>query len=373
VEQHTRLEQPARYQPVDPLLLPYLYAAEESDLQRVAEQLIVVHAGPIIRGIINYKLPASLDNLTWNVDSQDADDVYNDVVLELMTWLRKFKANPDENGVKNFCGFVAVLAYRACATYLRKKHPQRLKLKNKIHYVLTHNRNFALWKSDDDEWLCGFNTWRNHNTDYSMSRLELLRNDPRAFEHAALPCHNPRQMSPADLLAALFNWVQTPLKLDDVIATIADLLCIRDQVAETNLGNDDKPGRISTALISISNEVEQRIYLQSIWLEIGQLPMRQRCALLLNFTDSLGQGVIALLPIVGIASLREIAQSLEMTVEQLADLWNNLPLDDATIGLHLGVTRQQVINLRKSARERLLRRMKKKGGSRELVFSTARG
>jgi hypothetical protein len=35
-----------------------------------------------------------------------------------------------------------------------------------------------------------------------------------------------------------------------------------------------------------------------------------------------------------------------------------LPLDDATIAGLLGLTRQQVINLRKSARERLARRLK---------------
>jgi hypothetical protein len=44
--------------------------------------------------------------------------------------------------------------------------------------------------------------------------------------------------------------------------------------------------------------------------------------------------------------------------EEFANLWNELPLEDASIASLLGVTRQQVINLRKSARERLTRRMK---------------
>jgi len=46
-----------------------------------------------------------------------------------------------------------------------------------------------------------------------------------------------------------------------------------------------------------------------------------------------------------------------MPVERLASLWNKLPLQDADIALLLGITRQQVINLRKSARERLARRV----------------
>jgi hypothetical protein len=60
-----------------------------------------------------------------------------------------------------------------------------------------------------------------------------------------------------------------------------------------------------------------------------------------------------------IATLDEIAESLEMTAEEFAHLWNRLPLDDATIASQLGASRQRVINLRSSARRRLSRRMKR--------------
>jgi hypothetical protein len=46
-----------------------------------------------------------------------------------------------------------------------------------------------------------------------------------------------------------------------------------------------------------------------------------------------------------------------MTSDRLAAIWEELPLDDQAIASILGVTRQQVINLRKSGRERLQRRM----------------
>ncbi len=41
-----------------------------------------------------------------------------------------------------------------------------------------------------------------------------------------------------------------------------------------------------------------------------------------------------------------------------AELWNQLPLDDAAIAELLDLTRQHVVNLRKSARKRLTRRLK---------------
>ena len=50
--------------------------------------------------------------------------------------------------------------------------------------------------------------------------------------------------------------------------------------------------------------------------------------------------------------------ALALAAEQFAELYNRLPLDDATIAQRLGITRQQVINLRKAARDRLVRRMR---------------
>jgi hypothetical protein len=58
-----------------------------------------------------------------------------------------------------------------------------------------------------------------------------------------------------------------------------------------------------------------------------------------------------------VASIRTIGETLELPPEAFAGLWNSLPLDDLAIAALLGVTRQQVINLRKSARERLIRRI----------------
>jgi len=95
-----------------------------------------------------------------------------------------------------------------------------------------------------------------------------------------------------------------------------------------------------------------------LWVEIGELPLRQRVALLLSLRDDQGRGVLTLFPLVRVASIRQIAEALFMSAEHLATLRNELPLEDTAIAQSLGVTRQQVINLRKCARQRLLRRTK---------------
>ncbi len=103
---------------------------------------------------------------------------------------------------------------------------------------------------------------------------------------------------------------------------------------------------------------ERRTYLVRLWEEIRELPSRQAAALLLNLRDGQGRNAAALLPLTGIATLREMAAAVGLPPEKLAELWNRLPLEDTGLAEILGVTRQQVINLRKSARERLARRMR---------------
>jgi hypothetical protein len=92
-------------------------------------------------------------------------------------------------------------------------------------------------------------------------------------------------------------------------------------------------------------------------MEICGLPRPQRVALLLNLRDAQRRDALTLLPLIGIASLRDLANVLEIEPQRFAEIWNALPLDDLSIGALLRISRQQVINLRKSARERLARRM----------------
>jgi RNA polymerase sigma factor (sigma-70 family) len=103
---------------------------------------------------------------------------------------------------------------------------------------------------------------------------------------------------------------------------------------------------------------ERRTDLFRLWEEIRQLPPRQAAALLLNLRDEQRRNAVALLPLTGVATMRDIARAIAMPVERFAEIWSRLPLDDAAIAQILDVTRQQVINLRKSARERLARRMR---------------
>src|SRR5581483_8319845 len=89
--------------------------------------------------------------------------------------------------------------------------------------------------------------------------------------------------------------------------------------------------------------------------EICQLPAGQRKALLLNLRLPEGSAV-ELLEDLGVADVHSLAATLEMAPAELAELWGRLPLDDLEIAARMGIGRQQVINLRSAARQRLRRR-----------------
>lgn len=171
-------------QPKDPaddlaesaLLLAYLQATDESESQHLAAQLISEYAEPVIAGVLRYKLGVALHSAARSGSPEQAEDISGEVVLELLTRLRKCKADPEQMAIKDFRSLVAVITYQACAKDLRRKNPQRSRLKNRLRYILTRWQEFALWKDRNDELLCGFAKWQHQPAaDASLRRTPAER------------------------------------------------------------------------------------------------------------------------------------------------------------------------------------------------------
>jgi hypothetical protein len=240
---------------------------------------------------------------------------------------------------------------------LRKKYPERHKLKNKIRYLLSRQTGFDLWEADGGRWLAGYSAWR--NTDWSGYRTW----ETDAAEGAGLGLESDVQDSRhsvgarfAALIDRMFSQAGHPIELDALVSAIASICGIKDQSAESAERSEavEEPADPGIAL---DEAMDNRALASRLWAEIRELPLRQRTALLLHLKDLQGQSVLTLLPRIRVASIREIAATLEVDPYQMASLWNELPLEDSVIAERLQATRQQVINLRKSARERLTRRL----------------
>jgi DNA-directed RNA polymerase specialized sigma24 family protein len=346
---------------IDALLTPYLHAVDEADSERLLAALVSGHVEPVIRQVIGSKMRVRFDRRGRVLYNPDAEDLYNDALVQLLARLKECKTNPVEKAIGNLRGYVAVISHHTCYEYLRLKYPQRYNLKTKLRYLLTHQSGLGMWEDESGGWLCGVDAWRRQTKAWIRSdQLRQLLDDPRRALQSALPRGDFQRANFSDLVVAVFNYTKHPIELDKLVGIVAGLRQIKERTAQpaTRDEGGDPFMCVADQRADVEVEVDHRLFLKWLWEEICQLPVRQRMALLLNLRDEQGGGVVALLPITGIATMRQIAAALEVAAEEFARLWSRLPLDDASIAELLCITRQQVINLRKCARERLARRMK---------------
>jgi hypothetical protein len=344
----------------DALLLPFLRAEGEA-AESLLGQLIAERAAPIIKGIIKSKMHVSLRVADGSQQNQDALEIYSEVNALLIAALRRLKTD-QHRPINNLGSYIAVITYHACYEHLRRKYPQRHSLKNRLRYLFTHRAEFALWESAEAQWLCGLVEWRDkRRPPASGAGLQKLRDGVQASGLSNLSVEDVKRMPPDALALTILKEAGAPLDLDEMVGLFAELQGLTEQQVEVDI--DEETGealyeRIPDPRASVAAELDQRAYVERLWKEICQLPSRQRAALMLNLRDAQGHDMIALLPVMNVATIRQIAEALSIPAAEFAALWNDLPLDDASIAKRLGITRQQVINLRKSARERLARRMK---------------
>ncbi len=335
----------------------------QPELQR--SEALVQEVEPVVRGIIRRKLRVTLDPTDGRRENQNALELFGDVWVKVLQ-----EAGSD--AVRNFRSYAAVIAYHACSEYFRDKYPARCSLRNRLHYFLTHHPEYAVWEHEG-ELVCGFVSWRDRQS-------PPVHADALQIPSLGAGAKQVERMTPRDwdaLFDSLFRAVAGPASLDDLVYVIAPLVGSVDAVEaekkDRDEGQRDVLAETPADDPSAEDTLRIRLLLQRLWIEILQLKPRQRFAYLLNPTD----GEIDVFPANGIATIVEIGRSLALTntqfdqiskeqppeltgayEEKFAMLWNRLPLSDKLIARLLEATPQQVINLRKVARERLGRQMK---------------
>ena len=311
---------------MDPVLEPFLASSDEQHAEQQLGDLLARDAAPLIRRVVSSRLGAACS---------DIEDVCSQLMLQLMVRLRQQRADSNLAGIDGFASYVAGAAHHACDHYVRAKYPLRWRLRNRIRYVLEHDARFSVWKAADGSWTCGLASWR-------------LR-PARDFSGSIEPFAGVRTQDVRALLSRLFQAYNAPIPLSAVVELASSCwdvpLIQHDDTRDVN-GVPDRGLRADAWL-------EQRAGLERVWTQIHELPVRQRHAVLLTLRDD----AIGLFVTTGAVTLRGIAAALELPAEELATLWNDLPLPDNAVAERLGCTRQQVINLRMAARKRLANRL----------------
>jgi hypothetical protein len=343
------IDLPVRLRTLDPLLRPYLDQHAEGAAEDVLSRILTEQAVPIVRRIVGYKFRGE-GSARDARETHEIDDICNDVLLQLLRTLRRARASGACEPIASFQSYVATAAYRGCDAYLREKHPERYRLRNRVQYLLSHHADFRLEKDEHDVWQCGLAAWRQrpHLVD-GTARLRELAHSRHDLVDRTRGELSGRAL--VDTLARVLLFAGGPVKLDPLVT----ILFTASQGREANESEVD---RLVDDHAGIGSVLEQQSHLRRLWQELLLLPQPQRVALLFNLRGASGEEVISFLPLVGIASIAEIGRAAGFEKEAFAAVWNELPWDDQRIATLLGVTRQQVINLRKSGRERLTRRMR---------------
>ena len=330
----------------DPRLQPFFDACTDASAAAALETLLGGETEAVVGETVRRALGGS------GVGRAHAPDVAGDVRLRLVRKLWSLRRGVGEP-IENFLGYVVTTAEHGAYAFLRQQYPERTRFRNRVRYATAHHAGTMLSSDADGVWLC--RTGRAVRPAPASGATRAFLDDPRSWFAARRI--DMLQALPA-LLDELLVQLDEAIELDRLVDTLAGILGIVDaRPVAVREGTRGSLEQLADPAAAISEVLEQRQHLECVWREIESLPPRQRAALLLNLRDPQGGAVLQLLPSTGVASTMQIAAALEIGTTQLARIWDDLPLDDLSIADRLGVTRQQVINLRKSARARLARRV----------------
>jgi hypothetical protein len=313
----------------DPLLQGLIASRTEDERRAAIEAVLTAHVLPVIHRIVQRQ--QSADRL---MRAHDAEDIVSSVVVRLVHRLQRVPSDRAE-AIDRLVDFAAASTFNAVNDFRRRNFPEHTRLTSRVRYVLARETHFRPFTSPAGP-ACALASW--------PETIDLGQ-PPESW-------HFDDRTRLADAVESLLRSAERPLLVTAVVRTLADAWNINDD-------RSSDADKLADRGPSQAGLLESRQRLAALWRETLALPGPQRTALLLNLRDVDGSSAIALFPLMGVASIDDVGAAIELPVVQLAKLWPRLPLDDLTIASLLGVTRQQVINLRLAARQRLARRLEK--------------
>ena len=350
----TRLFLASKYV-MDQLLLPYLQASNESERQQHLDELLLIHAAPVVRQALRRRLGFYVNQLGINPHNQDAEDLYQEIMTKILQTLHDLGSSSTKPDIENLRQYVAGIASNACNDLLRTKSPARARLKNNLRFILSHHRDFAVWKVED-ETICGFRQWQESSRSLSSkTRLADVVERLATFRSTRFPRENVKQVPLPRIIDELFRWIDGPVELDVLVNIIAALLEVKDYPVESV---DDASlayieTRVADSTLSSGSRLEEQALLRRLWQELKELSTDQRDVFCLGFEDGSGRDLFTVLLEAAIVNFEQIARELGRSTETIVGLWSKMPLDAEGIASELKITRAQVYKWRFRALRRL--------------------
>ncbi len=321
------------------------------DPDSILEALLTDCAPPILNRVVRRRMGSLYT-------PGDAADLSSEAMLELLSRLRALRDGSGAVWDLPFDALAAGVAANTVYRFLARRFPERNRLRKRLRYVMETSGRFRLWVGPNGTAIC------------ALARTSLFRRaasgtDKEVLADAADIQHCLEQLGkrpmPADplepLLLEILRALGRPIDLSRLTGLVAEITGSREPswVIPAPGSEEEIPGLPPDPAPSAAMRLELRQRVERLWTEVLLLSARHRSALLLSARGPSGAAVWLVVDL-SVASFREVAGALEIAPAELAEIWNRLPLEDREIAERLAVDRQQVINFRSTARERLARR-----------------
>ena len=316
----------------------------EDDPDSLLETLLVDCAQPILKRVARSRLGSLYT-------PADAADLASEAMLELLGRLRAMREGNRPAAEYPFDALAAGVAANTVHRFFARRFPERNRLRKRLRYVMETDARLRLWTGADGAAICGLAGAAQEGQ--PLAGAADIERCAAQMRKQPLPAH---PLGP--LAAATLRALARPVDLSRLTALVAEMVGGLQEpswISPSAYREEEVPGMPPDPAPSAAARLELRQRLERLWPQILDLTVRHRNALLLSARGPSGAAAWLLVDL-GVASFREMAEALETTPETLAGLWNRLPLEDLEIAARLGLGRQQVINLRCTARERLARR-----------------
>lgn len=330
----------------------YLAATPDEDPESILETLLAHCAPPILKRVVRSRLGSLYTPET-------GAEVTSEAMLELLTRVRTLREEPGPPREFPFDALAAGVAANTVHRFFARRFPERNRLRKRLRYVVETDERFRLWAGTDGASVCAL------AGESPKEPLADTADVERCLDHLRKSPHPAHPLS--GLVFQILRALVRPIDLSRLTGIAAEVIGIREPsfvsesgMSQTGREDQDSAGMPADPAPSAAMRMEWRQQLESLWRQVLQLSPRHRAALLFSARASNGAAAWLLVDL-GTASFREIAAALELAPEELAEIWNRLPLDDREIAGRLGLERQQVINLRCTAREKLARRASNPG------------
>ena len=337
----------------DAALRAYLDATSDPGATSELGELLDRIASPLVWKIVRRQLGGRAAGF----DSADLEDLHATTLLKLQIHFVSIRAGEREKPA-SVADYVAVSAFNAAAGFLMAREPERTRLRDRVRYVLRREARFAVWSGADRELVCGLEADRGGPPD-EAARFRLIA---LVAQSAAATGTGWGQLP--RLVSALLDRLATPCRFEELVDVLAERMGIVDggplplddpsTAADGSTPPFDPPDGSPT----VERRLDLRGQLDALWREVAALPGHQRFALLANLRGEGGEDLLDVLASSGTVGEDALAAALGLSAEEWREVAPTLPRDDLWIAARLGLTRQQVINLRKSARLRLARRLR---------------